>query len=296
MRVLGGIAALLWLAACDRSVTVIPVAAGPEVSALSGLAYERETGLFWTVRDSGDDSPSWPVFLVGLRIDGDRARAVRRVRLTWPDGRPVSGDGLDPEGIGLSPRGTFWLCDERGPWLLEVGRDGRVLRRVTPPEPFSRAPANRGFEGIAVSEDGRRVYAVLQRGLPEDARSRRTRLLVFEVESGRFRVHPYPLGTRDAPQLGVGVHGLALEASGALLAVERDARSGREARVKRVYRLRVPPQDGAPVEAELAIDLLSHGYAHEKPEGVAITPDGRWAILNDDDGAARARSELWLFQ
>lgn len=77
-------------------------------------------------------------------------------------------DGLDPEGIRVTPQGTFFVSDEYGPYIFEFNRQGRLIRRLTIPSKFaitnpSADPndelldndagrrANRGMEGLAIS-------------------------------------------------------------------------------------------------------------------------------------------------
>ncbi len=95
--------------------------------------------------------------------------------------------GVDIEGIAVDARdGTFWLVEEYRPSVLHVAADGTVLRRFTPagqtnaalgpawasvplsdvlPSEYSRRRDNRGFEGVAISPDGRTLYAVMQNPL-----------------------------------------------------------------------------------------------------------------------------------
>jgi hypothetical protein len=93
-----------------------------------------------------------------LQVLEDRVELVRAIRLTGPDGRPVSGlpvpgsahvrsepvfdmdgrplapdpNGLDTEGIAALPGGGFWVGDEFGPSLVRLDERGRILRRLVP--------------------------------------------------------------------------------------------------------------------------------------------------------------------
>jgi Esterase-like activity of phytase len=93
-----------------------------------------------------------------LQVLEDRVELVRVVRLTLPDGRPVSGlpvpggahvrsepvfdlqgnplepdpDGLDTEGIAPLPDGGFWIGDEFGPTLVRIDAAGKIVRRLLP--------------------------------------------------------------------------------------------------------------------------------------------------------------------
>jgi Esterase-like activity of phytase len=94
----------------------------------------------------------------------------------------TSPRGVDSEGIVKDLRdGSFWIADEYLPSILHVSGDGTVLTRIVPAGTEAHAagsgatvvPAfpqtigtnfrpNRGFEGIAISDDGETVYTALQ--------------------------------------------------------------------------------------------------------------------------------------
>jgi len=138
-----------------------------------------------------------------------------------PDGKPFTGlipdssdpeprmkDGrrcLDPEGLTLMLDGNLLLCEEYMPSILQFKPDGTFMARLIPPEnyfprnpttseiDFREAPArqegredNRGFEGVALSPDGKTLYAILQSALTQDGGKDAgvTRLLLFDAFSG----------------------------------------------------------------------------------------------------------------
>lgn len=90
--------------------------------------------------------------------------------------------GVDSEGLVVDPRdGSFWIADEYLPSILHVRRDGRVRTRIVPAGTEGSAQGagalvvggfpetvgvnfrpNRGFEGVAISPDGRTLYTALQ--------------------------------------------------------------------------------------------------------------------------------------
>lgn len=123
------------------------------------------------------------------------------------------GRSLDPEGLVIDPRtGHFIVADEYGPSVYEFDRQGRLLHLfATPvelvpkkdgtvnyvairddcvaPNPLCTLTGrqdNRGFEGLAISPDGTKLYAVLQDPLVNEpatnnGRNGRTlRIVVFD--------------------------------------------------------------------------------------------------------------------
>ncbi|MEQ1911430.1 MAG: esterase-like activity of phytase family protein [Vicinamibacterales bacterium] len=120
----------------------------------------------------------------------------------------ILGRSFDPEGLVVVPHtGHFIVADEYGPSVYEFDRKGRLVRVFeTPANLIPKVGAtvnynatrddgatagrqdNRGFEGLAISPDGRTIYGVLQDPLVDDAppadnngRNRRTlRIIVFD--------------------------------------------------------------------------------------------------------------------
>lgn len=94
-----------------------------------------------------------------------------------PAARNLTGFDLDPESFVRAADGTFWVGEEFGPFLVHVAADGRVLEAPiqvpgvrSPQNPFLRIvdreqperptlAASRGFEGLAISPDGSKLYA-----------------------------------------------------------------------------------------------------------------------------------------
>ena len=95
----------------------------------------------------------------------------------------VLGRSFDPEGLAIDPRtGRFLIADEYGPSVYEFSRSGRLVGVFEVPPNLVPMPLgvldyvagrdggssgsgrqdNRGYEGLAISPDGKRLYAVLQ--------------------------------------------------------------------------------------------------------------------------------------
>lgn len=99
-----------------------------------------------------------------------------------PNPTSALGNAFDPEGFVVNPKtGNFLVSDEYGPSLYEYDRSGKLLRSfATPANLVPRNAAsgvanyagdigndagkrtNRGFEGLAISPDGKYAYAMLQ--------------------------------------------------------------------------------------------------------------------------------------
>jgi hypothetical protein len=116
------------------------------------------------------------------------------------------GRSFDPEGLVINPRnGNFIVSDEYGPSVYEFNRHGELIGFFETPAGLvpkvgsnvnyvadrdgglnAGRQDNRGFEGLAVTPDGKKLYAVLQDPLvnepsPNNGRNgRNLRIVVFD--------------------------------------------------------------------------------------------------------------------
>ena len=120
------------------------------------------------------------------------------------------GNSIDPEGFVVAPNGNLYISDEYGPSILEFTPDGSYLREFAIPSNLTPKQAdgttnyvdgrsvvssgrqdNRGFEGLAISPDGSKLYGLLQdplvnEGDKKDGRlSRNIRMVEFDTASGK---------------------------------------------------------------------------------------------------------------
>jgi hypothetical protein len=169
-----------------------------------------------------------------------------------PDGKQAYGTdpyGMDPESIALDPRdGSYWLGEEYGPSIVHVAADGTLLMRITPkglglnmpgvsvrellPEAFKLRKANRGFEGLAISADGRTLYTSVQSPLSNPTKaageaSRTIRFLTVSTRTGRptgeyvYRMQPVAEYEPDGAQDAMKISGLVALGRDRLLVDER---------------------------------------------------------------------------
>ncbi len=154
------------------------------------------------------------------------------------------GLALDPEGIVVHPRtGRLFVSDEYGPSLLEVKDNGRVKRRFETPANLLPRNAlagavnhasdagntagkrtNRGFEGLAISPDGRHVYAMLQSATLDEGAGNGVynRIVKFDTRTGRA-VGQYAYKMEGSNQ-GRGISALVALNEHEFLVLERNNR------------------------------------------------------------------------
>jgi hypothetical protein len=184
--------------------------------------------------------------------------------LTRPD-RLLTGADFDIESIREVKDGTLWFGDEFGPFLLHTDTTGKVLEAPIPlpgvqaPEnPFlvgtPKLPSSGGFEGMAMAQDSKTLYPMLEKPVAGDDPQLR-RINEFDVRQGRFtgriwwyRMDPGSVSIGDFTQLD----------QHRFLAIERDNNQGAAARIRRIYGvdLRKVGPDGV-LTKSLALDPMN---------------------------------------
>ncbi len=145
--------------------------------------------------------PRFAPSLVFFRLEGREIRLERSLPLRNLGGKLISGlpnlpgeevpftdkecktrlsldpDGVDVEDVVATPSGGFWMVEENSPSLLYATSSGRVVVRYTPegvrpaasypvrdglPAILRQRRANRGLENLALSQDGKTAWVVLQ--------------------------------------------------------------------------------------------------------------------------------------
>jgi hypothetical protein len=157
--------------------------------------------------------PNWGTGAVAIErtiFISDRERRVPfRISAELSAARYLTGADFDPESIQPMPDGTFWIGDEFGPFLIHVNADGVVQRVVetqldgqvlmSPDHPNLQVPASPtagvpfrvrrsgGYEGMALTPDGTRLWAMLEQPLfaPNSDQPEGAFLRVLELDTAR---------------------------------------------------------------------------------------------------------------
>ena len=241
-----------------------------------------------------------------VRVDYETARGgssevevLGSVMLRDPDGkipfpitdengsgqRLLTGSDFDPESMRVARDGTFWFGDEFGPFLLQTDRTGKVLRAPVPlpgvkapedpgrPEQPVNLPSSSGFEGMAISKDGRYLYPSLERALTTDSNTQRRLIYQFDLRQGRYTGETWaykadPVIPTTPPGQAQHVIGdLTALDNNRLLVIERDFRQGEAAIFSKIFvvDLRREGGDGFLLKREV-VDLLNIG----DPDGISL--------------------------
>jgi hypothetical protein len=231
-----------------------------------------------------------------------------------PD-RRLTGWDFDPESLQVAPDGTLWVGEEFGPYLLHFGPDGALLE---PPvaTPGVRSPSNptlgsatpnlpgsKGYEGLAISPNGRVLRPMLEGATAEDVAAGMDRALrIYTVRRGAFEEGFLRYRMESAAHaLGDFVMVNQHEA----LVIERDNGQGGTAVFKRIYLVDLRDTDGDGwVTKRLLVDLMDvanpdglspHGDPFTFPfftiEDVEVLDGRTIAVMNDNNfPAAGGRS------
>ncbi len=293
--------------------------AGQPVQGHSGIKRMPD-GSFWILTDNGfgskANSPDSMLFLNRYAVDFGTGRFDRleTVFLHDPDKkvpfrivhegtarRYLTGSDFDTESFQIAG-GALWIGDEFGPYLIkadlggkvlavfETQVDGKVVRSpdhpalTTPGTPGTelkfRVRRSKGFEGMASSPDGSKLYPLLEGALwNEESRSYEAqdgkqflRVLEFDVKTEQWtgRHWKYVL---EADHHAIGDFNMIDATTG--LIIERDNGEGVPGKAcpagqkrvdcfhdlptfKRIYKVALSPEAaGGPLRKIGYIDLLS---------------------------------------
>ena len=174
---------------------------GQPLQGHSGIK-KMDDGSFWILTDNGAgakaNSPDFMLYLNHYKVDfkSGKLQRVDTVFLHDPDKkvpfrivqegtkqRYLTGTDFDPESFQLAG-GALWIGDEFGPFLIKADLKGKVLAVFdtqvdgkavrSPDHPSVTTPGapggavdfqvkrSKGFEGMASSKDGSKLYALLE--------------------------------------------------------------------------------------------------------------------------------------
>jgi hypothetical protein len=283
----------------DNGVT--PPFPGQPIPGFSAV-LDAGHGTFWAMPDNGygakTNSGDFLLRLYRIRPDfrtadggGGTVAVLGFLQLRDPDGkvpfalfrpdRLLTGADFDLESVRRARDGSLWFGEEFGPFLLHTDATGKVLEAPvplpgvqSPQNPFLPDPdawtirASRGFEGMARSIDGRRLYPMLEGALRNDPDPRRRILNEFDLNAGAYTGRTWQYRVDEGfPDAVIGDL-TALDRHRFVL-IERDDAQGVDARQKKIYLidLRRVDADGF-LHKRLVLDLLHI----PDPAGISLPP------------------------
>ena len=158
--------------------------------------------------------------------------------------RWLTGGDFDIESVREAGDGTLWFGDEFGPFLIHTDATGRVLEAPyrlpgvqSPQNPFLGSgtptlPRSKGFEGMAISKNGRMLYPMLEGALATDTDPRRLIVNEFDTLAGGYTGRQWYYRLDQAAH---AIGDLTEVGSGLFLVIERDNNQGAAAAYKKIF-------------------------------------------------------------
>lgn len=265
----------------------------------------------------------------GLPLQSDVIGSTNEVALS-DTLQKLNGDnrGLDTEGITPDGRGGYWLCDEYGPFLININNKGKILAMHGPqagegeksiagglPNIIKWRQPNRGFEGITRMPDGR-IIAAVQSTLDIDGKSKKkavfTRLVSFDPATGKTAMYGYPIDDVYSKNSDAKIGDIVALDNNHILLIEQGGDKDDVMR-NNIYKVDLskasdlasfdkqgeyPEFDSVDQLAKrgiqlatktLAVDLRKLGWQQEKAEGLALIDSKTLAVANDNDFGVKTR-------
>ncbi len=229
--------------------------------------------------------------------------------------RLLTGSDLDPESFRLAVDGSYWIGEEFNPSLLHFSPGGKLLAPPytlaglasidNPMKMPATLPPSRGFEGMAQSPDGKLLYPMLEGRLLSGPPG--LNVYTFDTRAQSFQnpdaTQPSYRYRLDDGATAIGDFTLYSATAG--LVIERDSKQGKEAVIKKIYRINFNQLDPEGFLLKtLVVDLLDIADPHDLNldgnmhftfpywtiEGLVVIDSETLAVINDNNypqGSAR---------
>ncbi len=301
----------------DRLTGIGLPISGQPLQGHSGIKHMPD-GTYWVLTDNGfgskANSPDAMLYLNHYRIDFKQGTVtpLKTLFLHDPDKkvpfhivnestdkRYLTGGDFDPESFQFADD-ALWIGDEFGPYLIKADLNGKVLAVFdtqvegkivkSPDNPTLTRPGapdgkqnfqvarSKGFEGMALSPDGGKLYPLLEGALWDGekfenvAGKRYLRVLEFDVKRQAWTGRSWQYVLEDN-QHAIGdfnmidaTHGLVIERDNGEGTADKACTAGAPtdncfsqiAKFKRVYKIAFSDANvGKPVEKVAYIDLMN---------------------------------------
>ena len=186
--------------------------------------------------------------------------------------RWLTGGDFDIESVRQAHDGTLWFGDEFGPFLIHTDATGKVLEAPyslanvkSPQNPYLgnaafNLPRSKGFEGMAISPNGKTLYPMLEGALTTDPDPRRLIISEFDIRARAYTKRRWFYRLED-PAFAIG--DLTTLDKDLFLVIERDNNQGAAAAFKKIFLVDFSQvdSDGFLLKFEVA-DLLQIADPH----------------------------------
>jgi len=282
-------------------------------SAISGLAADAaSSSVLYAVPDNAMES-----FVYRIDLKGGQATVSHFAKIM--DGAEQAK--LDLEGIvrdtsvAAPANAGFWVANEGNAafgedgymanQLLQIDAKGNIVQKVSLPAEIDSAAGgairNNGFEGVALSSDGKYLVAAIQREYKGDQSADGTnyaRIARYDLTNKIWEFFLYPLERTDVEDDWIGLSEIVNIGGDRYAVIERDKQIGGAVHLKAVYTFSLEGLTSFPgmvtansdvsksvVSKVRALDVRETFKPFEKLEGLTVLPNGAvWAALDNDGG------------
>ena len=206
--------------------------------------------------------------------------------------RLLTGADFDPESVRRDRAGDLWFGDEYGPFLLHTDATGRLLEAPFPlpgvkaqENPYlglpgvANLPSSNGFEGMAISEDGRFLYPTLGGALADDSDQRRRFIYEFDLQTKRYTGERWQYHTDDPENTVTDLSPLVGDPQHRLLLVEHTRATEDSVQFVPVYLVDLDQVDAS----GFLIKRRVLGLPDLQVESIIALGDRRVLVINDND-------------
>jgi len=182
------------------------------------------------------DRAEYPFTMLHIPVDP----AIKQNR--W-----LTGADFDIESVREAHDGTLWFGDEFGPFLIHTDANGVVLEAPfplpgvkSPQNPFlmgatPNLPRSKGFEGMAITPNGKRLYPMLEGPLTTDLDQRRLIINEFDLESKAYTGRQWFYRLEASSATGQSMGDMTAVSDHEFVVIERDNFEGAAAGFKKIY-------------------------------------------------------------
>lgn len=188
--------------------------------------------------------------------------------------RLLTGQDFDPESIQRAADGSYWIGEEFGPYLLHFDKDGVLLDApISLPNPLQKGKELRslqnqlnkaninyveplvqqsgGFEGMALSKDGKYLYPLLEKPL-KNSTKRQLIISQFDLEKKAYTGQYYLFDLNDQAT-AIGDFQMFDNQSGII--IERDDSENKLSSYKKLIHVKLG-ESGKAIQREELVDLM----------------------------------------
>ncbi len=226
---------------------------GTEFGGISGLAYDKYNEVYYGLSDDRSQLNDARFYTLDIDLsDGSLDEGDISfdgvTTLLDENGNPFLSNGIDPEGIALTTRGTLFISSEGNantlldPFVNEFSLSGQQFNSLSVPEKFlptddqsSGIRNNQAFESLTITPDERYLYTAVENALWQDGTNSTLedesaiRILQYDLKTGEtakeFLYFIDPIPNESNPPGGFADNGLvgllAIDNTGTFLALER---------------------------------------------------------------------------